>query len=130
MDKGGQGKITGIKFISKERVSTNQNTKTILDKLLIKTEILYQRTDQYKDYYKEIFRNRAPIYRMDEEHKLDLVQKLEDLLSKRDSTIKIQNQYQQYRDEIDKTAVSQDIYLKYEEDYVILELSISEHRMK
>lgn len=130
MDKYGQGKITDITFISKELLLSNQKTDILLDTLLMKVEMLYQRTEQYKDYYKEIFRDRIPVYNMDEEHRLDLIQKLDNIISKKDNTIEHQQQYQQYRDTQDKTAVQQYISLRYEENYVILELNIKEHRMQ
>lgn len=132
MYKGGQGKITNIRFIALEKVSDINDTEIIIDNLLKKTETLYQRTNQFKEYYKEIFRNQTPPYKMDEVHRKDLVEKLNEIVYNGRSNYIYQEQYSQYRDNEPKTSVDQMIRLQVEkkEQYEIsLVLNIEERKL-
>ncbi len=132
MYKTGQGKITEIHFVVAEDIYDVNNSEQVIDKLLNKVSLLYQKTSLYKNYYKDLFRDELPSFKMDEEHRMDLVQKLNNLLNGNENGRERQEQYYQIRNVEPKTAINQRIWLELTKDNnykVSLDLEISEHEL-
>lgn len=127
----GMGKITKIYFEVSENLSNIGETETAINTLVDRLTEMYQKTYEYKNYYKDLFNEAVPEFKMDVEHQNELVNKLDKLISEDDDN---KQEYQeQYHQTNYKTAIKQDLIIKYKKsdnNKVTLRLSIKEHKMQ
>lgn len=127
----GMGKITEISFEVTESLESAEDEEVVIDTLVNRLKEIYGRTNNYKDYYYEIFGGNVPEFQMDEEHQDELVEKLDKLLS--EGTEDDYENQEQYHQTDYKTAISQNIKITYKktDNYdITLRLTIKEHAMK
>lgn len=126
----GMGKITQISFEVTEPLESAEDEEVVIDTLVNRLKEIYGRTNNYKDYYYEIFGGNVPEFQMDEEHQDELVEKLDKLLS--EGTEDDYENQEQYHQTDYKTAISQNIKITYKktDNYdITLRLTIKEHAM-